>query len=145
MVDENEEFRLEKGVNSPKGAKSAPFVWKSLPVTDLIRYYDEIREVLPPLSLDKMNLEEEMLLQFHTMRALQHEVLNDHDFPLNQRVQAANSVASALAKLSERQSEVYTQERHKAIEALLIRHLNKLPEDVAEAFLKDYAKVLANL
>ena len=143
MFNENEEFLLEKGVNSPKGAKKAPFNWKSLPVSDLIRYYDEIREVLPPLSLDKMNLEEELLLQFHTMRALQNEVLNDTDFPLNQRAQVANSVASALGKLTERQSEVHTQERHKAIEALLIRHLNKLPEDVAEAFLKDYAKVLA--
>lgn len=139
MFDQNEAISIEKGANQ---AEKAPFNWKSLPIDLLIKYHDEIRQHLPPLSLAEINLEEEMLLQYHTLRALQNDVLNDEKIALNQRAQVANTVASALGKLSDRQTETYTQERHKKIEAVLIRVLVKLPEETAAAFLKEYEKIL---
>jgi hypothetical protein len=123
-------------------AKEAPFEWKSLPTELLIQFHDEIRACLPPLSLTQMNLEEELLLQYHSLRSLQTLVLNDDTLPLNQRAQVANSVVATLDRLVGAQEKVYSQERFKAIETALIRHLKRLPEATAEAFLVDYKAIL---
>ena len=126
-----------------KNTNSAPFNWASLPLELLIQYRDEITRHLPPLTLKDLNLEEEMLLQFHALRALQNGVLNDEEFPLNQRAQVANSVASSLGRLAELQESLYSSERFKMIENLLIRTLNVLGEEVAGEFLSEYrTKVL---
>lgn len=125
-----------------KKEKAAPFEWKALPPELLIQFHDEIRECLPALELKEMNLEEELLLQYHSLRALQTQVLNDETLPLNQRAQVANSVMATLDRLVEAQAKVYNQERFKSIETILIRHLKKLPEEAAEAFLADYRTLL---
>ena len=138
--DQPKPVKLEE---PPKKEKpKAPVTWAELPVDVLIQFYDEIRACLPPVKLEEMNLEEELLLQYHSLRTLQTNVLTDETLPLNQRAQVANSVVSTLDRLVQAQSEVYSQERFKDIENILIRHLKKLPEDVAEAFLLDYKALL---
>lgn len=119
--------------------------WSLYKVAELVKFHDEIRRHLPPLSLSQMNLESELLLQFHTMRELQGEVLTDDDIPLNQRVQAANSVAQSLKTLIDGQEKVYTQERFKQIELLLIRELSKLPEESAAKFIEGYEALLTSM
>lgn len=116
----------------------APFVWSALPVSLLVKYRDEILQNLPPTELDKFNMEQELLLQYHCVRELQNEVISDDAIPPNQRAQVANSVASVLNKIAELQTEVYTSERFKNIENLLVRTLSKLPEDLAAEFLDQY-------
>lgn len=123
-------------------SSGAPFNWKALPVDLLIQYRDEITAHLPPLALKDINLEEELLLQFHAIRQLQTTVLNDETLPLNQRAQVANSVTNILNKLTELQGEAYNQERFKAIELALIRSLRTLPEDVAKDFIEQYEEVV---
>lgn len=123
-------------------APDAPFNWKSLPIEVLIQYRDEITSLLPPLALSDMNLEEELLLQFHAIRSLQTTVLNDDTLPLNQRAQVANSVTNILNKLTDLQGVAYNQERFKAIELALIRSLRTLPEDVAKDFIDQYEEVV---
>lgn len=122
--------------------KVAPFNWKALPIQTLLSYRDEIEQVLPPTELSKMNMEQELVLQFHAIRALQNDVIDDDTLPPNQRAQVANAVTSSLNKLSELQIEIYTTERFKAIENLLIRCLSKLPESVAMEFVEGYEKIL---
>lgn len=122
----------------PKTEVSAPFVWSSLPIELLLQYRDEIDRHLPPLTLKEMNLEKEMLLQYHGLRALQNQVLNDDDIPLNQRAQVANAVAGNLSKLADLQETLYSSERFKMVENLLIKTLNSLPDEAAQAFLADY-------
>jgi hypothetical protein len=73
---------------------------------------------------------------------LQNECIDDDTLPLNQKAQVANSVSSSLARLTELQNELYTSERFKAIENLLIRTLAKLPEDLASEFLDAYQAIL---
>jgi hypothetical protein len=109
---------------------------------ELIRHYDAIKKHLPSTSLKDVNLEEELLLQFHTLRKLQSDVLGDEEFPLNQRAQVANTVGATLDRLVEAQEKVYSQERFKALENLLVRHIRKLPEEVAEAWLNDYETLI---
>lgn len=126
----------------PNKVGSAAFNWKSLSLEDLIRNYDEIRDNLPPIALKDLNIEEELLLQFHQLRRLQGDVLNDESLPLNQRAQVASTVAASLHKLSERQEAIWSSERFKDIENLLIRTLSQLPEDLAASFLDTYEKII---
>lgn len=141
MFESSPEAERKIGSDKRKEPR-ATFNWSAMPVEDLIRYRDEITKHLPPLDLKDINLQEELLLQFHALRALQGQVLNDDEVPLNQRAQLANSVGSTLDRLVELQEKVWSQERFKTIENTLIRHLKRLPEDVAEAFLADYEALL---
>lgn len=143
MYEDSPAADLSRSSNpSPDKVRKAPFNWRSLPIDVLIEYRDEITKCLPPLALKDMNLEEELLLQFHAVRSLQNNVITDAELPLNQRAQVANAVANTLTKLIDMQESVYTQERFKAIEMALIRALGTLPEDAAKAFIDQYEKVL---
>lgn len=102
---------------------------------------DEIDALLPSDSLASMNLEGELVRQYRKVLKLQEDVLNDDTIPANQRSQVAGQVASTLQHLIKMQTEFHTAERFKEIENLMIKHMRKLPKDVAEAFLDDYAKV----
>jgi hypothetical protein len=90
------------------------------------------------MSLADLNLEHELMLQFSRVKTLQQEILTDDEVPVNQRAQVANAVASTLQQLIKMQSEFSTAERFKAIEALMIKAMKKLPLEVAEEFLKEY-------
>lgn len=142
--------KLGSGSDPETKKRKAPFNWGALPVTTLIRYHDEIRQFLPPLELSRLNLEQELLLQFHTARALQTEILADADnetneIPANQKAQIVNSVASILNKLAELQSAAYTTERYKQMENLLIHTLRELPEEQAAKFIDRWEEKLKAL
>lgn len=136
-----EEFSFDKKLGP--STERAPFVWSALPVSLLVKYRDEILKNLPPTELDKFNMEQELLLQYHCVRELQNDVISDETIPPNQRAQVANSVASVLNKIAELQVGVYTSERFKNIENLMVRTLNKLPEDLAAEFIDQYEKMIA--
>ena len=106
----------------------------------LLQYRDEINSALPSTELSKMNMEEEMLLQYHAIRELQNEIIGEDTIPPNQKAQVANAVAASLNKLAELQASLYTTERFKNIENILIRNLSKLPEEIASEFLTEYEK-----
>jgi len=137
MIDSNKTKDIGAGAPS-----NAPFKWHALPIETLLRYHDEIKAVLPPASLAEMNMEEELIRQFQAVRALQNSIIDDDTIPPNQKAQVANSVASSLSKLADLQLGVFSSERFKRIETLLIRHLKKLPEDTAMAFIEDYEQLL---
>ena len=105
---------------------------------EMIVIYDEVKKRLPPTSLGAMNVEEELLLQFHTLRALQTSVLGNVEIPPNQMAQVANTTSSSLNTIALLQNKVYDSERSKAIETYLIRQLVLLPKEQAEAFLDAY-------
>lgn len=132
---------IEAGVGAER---KAPYNWSLLTVAELVRFRDEISRTLPPTELSKLNLEEETLLQFHTLRELQAAVMDEKEVPVNQRAQVANSVGSILKSLGDQQITLYSSERFKDVENLLIRSLTKLPEDVARDFINDYEKILRN-
>jgi hypothetical protein len=125
-----------------KTKSTSAYNWDLIPKDDLLRYYDEIGRRLPPVELSKLDIEKELMIQYYTVRALQSSVMDDDEIPLNQRAQVANTVASSVKALADLQEKVYTSERFKAIENLLIRTLVKLPEDVAAAFIVEYEKIL---
>lgn len=141
MIDESKVKNFGRGEET----STSPFRWSALPLETLLRYLDEIRQVLPATTLLDMNMEEELILQFQAVRTLQNTILDDESVPANQKAQVANSVASVLGSIADLQNKVYSSERFKRIETLLIRHLNKLPEDVAAAFLEDYEQLVSKV
>ena len=141
MIDESKVKNFGRGEET----STPTFRWEALPLETLLRYLDEIRQVLPATTLLDMNMEEELILQFQAVRTLQNTILDDESVPANQKAQVANSVASVLGSIADLQNKVYSSERFKRIETLLIRHLNKLPEDVAAAFLEDYEQLVAKV
>ena len=135
--------RVDFGTKNPeKSRDKGRLNWKIYKQSELLQFLEEIKQELPPLSLKEMNLEEELLLQLHTVRALQAEVMNEEGVAANQRAQVANTVAASLNKVVEMQLQVYSSERFKRIEGLLIKQLSDLPEEVAKKFLDDYEAVL---
>lgn len=130
-------------VSESQVSADAPVNWARGTPEQLLRWYEEIRMHLPGFRLEALNVEEELLLQFYNLRLLQKAALDDKDVPTNQRTQVANAVGASLTQIAKLQIDVYSSERFKNIELLLIRTLNKLPEHLAAGFLEEYEKVLA--
>lgn len=124
--------------NRSNNAVAAGFRMDQLEPEQLLEVYEEIRSRLPPLRIAKMNVEEELLLQFHTVRKLQTEVIGMDAVAPNQKAQVANTVGNCLERITKMQEEIYDSERFKRIESLVIRMLRKVPKEVAEEFLRDY-------
>lgn len=105
---------------------------------DLYRLRAEIDAMLPQQSLSAMNLESELVTQYHTVKALQNVILTAEEVPANQKAQIANSVVSTLDALVKMQERFHTAERFKAIENLLIKHMKTMPREIAEKFVAEY-------
>lgn len=124
--------------------QAEPGKWEMYTVAELVRFRDEITRQLPSTELSNLNLEQEVLLQYHTLRELQADVLAEQDVPANQKATVANSVASILKALADKQESLYTSERFKDIENLLVRSLSLWEEADASKFLKEYEEILKN-
>lgn len=96
-----------------------------------------------PTTLDKLNMEQEMILQLHMLKAVQGQTMARDISAVSPQV--LNAVTAALDKLSQRQIQVYSSERFKAVETVLLRVLRTLPEKVVTAFLDDYEAALSSL
>lgn len=127
---------------SRKRTKLQPVNWDLLSEAELLSCHDEVMKRLPPTKLSEMNLEHEVMLQFYTMRNLQTSVMDDEDTPVNQRAQVGNAVGAILNRMTELQNTLYTSEIFKMIEGAMIRQLKKMPEDLAEKFLVEYAEIV---
>jgi hypothetical protein len=73
---------------------------------------------------------------------LQQRVLTDNEAPANQQAQVANSLSSALVNLVKLQTDVYTSERMKVIESILVDCIKDLPMEAQEEFLERYETAL---
>lgn len=109
---------------------------------ELLELRKEIDQRLPTSSLNDLNLEKELVLQLLTVQKLQREVLAEADIPANQKAQTVNAVAANLATLAKLQTEVYTSERLKKVEQVLISVLQEMPMEQQEAFLEAYETAL---
>lgn len=109
----------------------------------LIELRSEIDERLPAKKLRDVNVEVELVRQLAHVQKLQKDVLTDDDTPANQRAQVAGQVGSVLATLSKLQADVYTSERLKKIEAILIECISTLPMATQTQFFDDYESKLA--
>lgn len=96
-----------------------------------------------PLTAITLNLEDELLEQYNRARRLLHAAQYDDSIPLNQKATAINSATTILGALIKSQAELYSLERVKLIEAVLVATLKKFPDLQAE-FLPAYEEGLKN-
>lgn len=107
-------------------------------VEELLNLRSEIDKLLPSTKLKDMDLETELILQYHKIVALQTRVLDDNKTPANQMAQVSNAVAGILQNLVAMQTKYHTSERFKELESRLIKTLNRLPPEYLDEFFKWY-------
>lgn len=133
--------RVPAGDQSDNKRERQAFDVSLLTTSELLNLRSRIDEALPPMKLGELNLEEELVRQFQTVRALQTETLEDKYVEANKKATVASACAATLGQIVKLQTDLYTAERFKAIEGLLIRTIRKLPLEVVEEFLNEYEKL----
>ena len=98
-----------------------------------------VPDYTPILSLESLNIKEELLFAYNTAKKLLVQSVND---PLNQRAQTVNSVAKVLQHIVELQERLHNVESLKEIEQALIEALKQADEETGEAFLTMYKGIL---
>lgn len=92
-------------------------------------------------SLDDLNLKQELLEAYNKAKLLLSEAEYDESIPLNQKVQAVNSIAAILQTIAKTQETLHNTQTITKIEAVLINTLKTYPE-LREAFLEEYERAL---
>jgi len=92
-------------------------------------------------SLDDLDLKQELLEAYNKAKTLLIAAEYDESIPLNQKVQAVNSIASILQTIAKTQETLHNTQTITKIEAVLINTLKTYPE-LREAFLEDYERAL---
>lgn len=136
MIDESK----VKSFGRDKQEAPPTFRWEALPVATLLRYKLEIEACLPSTKLRDVDVEAELVSQLRIAQRLQAKVLDyDEDsIPLNQIVQAVNSVSAVIEKLAKLQIDLAEAENLKKMEAALIKAVHGLPTEAVEAFFSRY-------
>lgn len=141
-------FDLPNGQSAPEERAPNPFKRAIFDLThynelELLDLRNQIDQKLPVKSLKDLSMERELVLQLVMVQNLQRDVLGEDGVPANQKAQTAGAVAASLATLAKLQIEVYTSERLKQIEQILIDTLQTLPVEAQERFLKAYEGAIA--
>ena len=142
MLDREKYDQVISGDAFSSAAESTIFEdIKDWDVEELLELRASIDALLPSTALRDMDLEKEMVLQYHRVVALQTRVLGDDRTPANQLAQVSNAVASTLQQLVTMQTKFHTSERLKEIEGRLIKALDKVPKQ----YLEEFFEVLSDL
>lgn len=118
-----------------------PILIADMDLRELLTLRAMIDARLPARALKDMNLEEELVVQYMTAKALQTSVLNGNE-EANKKAQTLNACATALQQLIKMQAEYHTAERLKNIETKLIRALERLPREPLVEFFAWYESEL---
>jgi len=90
-------------------------------------------------TLRDINLEYELLTQYQSLSLLFKDTLADDAVYANQKASLANSLASLLEKITKLQSEVYSSERVKRLESVLLKTLQTTNNvELTVQFLENY-------
>jgi len=128
--------------NSKLNADQSPASLQGLDISlysmvELLTLRNLIDSRLPPMDINELDLEEEVVRQFMTVKGLQAQTLNGNE-EANKKASVVNACSVALTSLAKLQVDLHTAERFKKIENLMIRHLKLLPKESADAFLEQY-------
>lgn len=141
LNSEKPRISIKNDDKPPKPVRNV-ILWEHMTPADLLSAYEDLRAFLPATALKDMNVEEELMLQYQTLKIAQRDALDDPETTTSAKATISNSVSSTLARIAALQNDTYTSERFKNIETALIRLLNKWPEDQVKTFLEDYKRVV---
>lgn len=123
-------------------SQTQSIAWDRLPEATLLEYYANIRQALGDRSLATVDMEKELVIQMQLATALQSRTLNDEGTPPNQKASVLNATTKVLQQLSELQNAVYTSERLKNIERLLIKSVQTLAPAQQKSFMAGYKELI---
>jgi hypothetical protein len=88
-----------------------------------------------------IDVAQELEQAFHAAKRLLEAAEYDDSTPLNQKAQIIGALNTVLTNITKSRTEVFSAERNRALEAILIRTLKKHPT-LQKDFMEDYAKEL---
>lgn len=94
------------------------------------------------VDLSRLNLAEELGLQYRAGMAMLQDLETDEGTPMNQRAQVYNSVRASLTEIIKQQKIVYTAERMKRYESAFLKVLQQLPPESTRVFFDLYGEFL---
>jgi len=100
-----------------------------------------LERTAPKGKLKDLDLDNELLTQYHRAKDLLDASENDPEVGLSAKVSAMNSVVSILAQITKIQTDLYNAQTIAKIEAVLIDTLKQFPE-LKDAFMSAYAGAL---
>jgi hypothetical protein len=112
---------------------------------ELLELRSQIDTMLGLGSLADLDIGQEIVLQYRTLKILQHEALKDDEAPHGQKAQASMTVSRMLSELAKSRQLLYGAERIKQIELMTIEAIKECPDDAKEAFFERLERYLATL
>jgi hypothetical protein len=94
------------------------------------------------IDLARMNLGEELGLQYRNGMELMVSVQSDNGTPANQKAQVFNSVSKMLSDIIKQQKVVFSAERLKRFEAAFHKVLSRMPATEARVYFDLYGEFL---
>lgn len=93
-------------------------------------------------TLRSLDLDAQLYMMYAKAKNYLTEVQNTDEVPPNQIAQVFNTISSILKEIVKMQTDLYSAERVKKLEAAMIQALKLAPKDVQEEFFKEYEKIL---
>lgn len=113
-----------------------------LTVEEILAFRAQLEAHLPARNLRDMDLAKELVIQVQALQVMQQKAIESEDTPVNQLAQAANSLSAALVNLVKLQNDVYSSERFKKVEDVLIKLIQGLSLEHQEEFITAYEEAL---
>lgn len=95
--------------------------------------------------IGSVDLGSEIMVQLRTLKQLQHDALRDEEAPHNQKAQAASTVSRLLADLVKSRNKLFSAERSKAVENMVIEAMKDAPQEAKEMFFERLERMMATL
>lgn len=114
--------------------REVPDSGQKLPETD---------EFAADVDIETLDLDSELVKVYAKAQKLLDTIVGSVDVPANQQAQVFNSVVTMLDRLAKMRTDVYNAERLRKLEQSLIRTLQAYPQELQEAFLRDYERSLS--
>lgn len=106
---------------------------------ELRRLRAEIDRLLPAEGVKGLDLEDELVQQYHKTKDLMDSTLRS-DAPPNQMAQVCNSVVTILAQLVKLQEDLKREQTMKIMESVLVEVIKTLPDATKDEFFAEYER-----
>lgn len=103
----------------------------------------ETDDIAADVDIETLDLDSELVKVYAKAQKLLDTIVGSVDVPANQQAQVFNSVVTMLDRLAKMRTDVYNAERLRKLEQSLIRTLQAYPQELQEAFLRDYERSLS--
>lgn len=97
-----------------------------------------------PVELKDIDIGVELEHAFRIAKTLLDACVNDTATPLNQKAQIISALNTILAAMTKQRTDIYSAERVRTLESVLLKVLKRHPE-LSAAFLEDYKVELEKL